>query len=210
MRCFYSLSLLVALLAASCVRLRPPHLARDRSAITRQFPVSFFDSSGSGRLFKATMDIKNHHLTGVLMIKRMNVSVCRVVFASEIGMTFFDLELGAGGSRVVSCFGPLNKKFLTNIFITDFTVLPGINKVNVHKQYLQDTTRKLVYSGKAGSWKIWQSYSSSGDTLLSQSANSSLFDPVIISYDHYHLGFPAVIRLYNPVPGMTFSLKLLD
>ncbi|MEI6682001.1 MAG: hypothetical protein WCO44_05210 [Bacteroidota bacterium] len=211
MRCSCFLSLLLAVLATACVPLKPPGLVRDKSLTTFRHPAPlFFDSSGRSLLFKATMDIKKHHLTGLLLIKPMGLHACRVVFASEIGITYFDLGISADSSRVISCFGPLNKKILTTIFISDFRILAGVDTLTTCKLYHQETTQHLVYSGRAGKFKIWQTCSNKGDTLLSQSAKSTLLDPVIISCQHYHQGFPAIIHLDNPVIGMTLSLKRLD
>ncbi len=211
MRCFCFLSLLAVVITSACVQMKPSHLTRDNALITRQPLIpSFINSSGKSLLFKATMDIKKHHLTGLLMVKPMGLKVYRVVFASEIGITYFDLDISPDSSRVISCFGPLNKKILTVNFITDFRILTGVDTITTCKLYHQNTTQTRVYSLRAGNYKIWRSYTPKGDTLLSQSAKSTLFDQVIISCLHYHHGFPAIIHLNNPVTGMTLSLKRLD
>ncbi len=173
-------------------------------------------------LYKATLDIKKHHLTGLLVIKRMDSAsakgiaaqedspVYRIVFANEIGMTFFDLELKYDSFNVISCFESLNKRALMKIFETDFRLLTGTDTLKSTKYYKQTGTGNLVIEGNSGKYKTWQTFSPSGDTLYKYSGKSTIADPVIISYLKYSEGFPTKITLENPFIGMTLSLRLLD
>ena len=139
-----------------------------------------------------------------------NFKIYRIVFANEIGMTFFDLELKSDSFKVISCFESLNKKALMKILETDFRLYTGLDPVKKESFYRQSGTNKLVISARAGKYKIWQIYSPSGDTLHQTSAKSTIADPVNISYLKYGDGFPVKITIENPFIGMKWTLRLLD
>ena len=225
MKSSWFLSFLLVLLAAGCVSIKPLRINPDLSHVMHQVsPLTHDASPVTSHLFKATLDIKKHHLTGLLLIKRMDSvapttlsqpekgkknEVYRIVFANEIGMTFFDLELKYDSFRVVSCFESLNKKALIKILETDFRLLTGIYPVQYEKVYRQTATNNQVFYAKTGRYKIWETFSPSGDTLYTTAGKSTIADPVIISFLNYEAGFPSRISLENPVIGLKMSLRLL-
>ena len=236
MKSLWLVSILL-LLAAGCVSIKPKGLTRDagrgtdsgrgtRNSIgTRDAGrgTHFITRSMSGvMLYKATLDIRKHHLTGLLVIKRMDSAtspgntpvetspVYRIVFANEIGMTFFDLELKADSFKVISCFESLNKKALMKIFETDFRLLTGMYKSETEASYIQSGTGNRVVSTKAGKYSIWQTYAPAGDTLYATNGKSNMADPAIITYSKYADGFPVQIQIENPFIGMTLLIRLLD
>jgi hypothetical protein len=240
---------LLFLLAAGCVSIKPKGLIRDEIG-TRDTGHGTRDSIGmrdagrgkvsghgtdSGRgtdfitrsmsgvtLYKATLDIRKHHLTGLLVIKRMDTDsspgnaaiatspVYRIVFANEIGMTYFDLELKSDSFKVISCFESLNKKALMKIFETDVRLLTGMYKSDSEALYIQSGTGNRVVSTKAGKYSIWQTFAPAGDTLYATNGKSNMADPTIISYSKYADGLPARIQIENPFIGMTLLIRLLD
>jgi hypothetical protein len=224
MRSLLSISF-VAILVAGCVSVRPAHLTKLTSPVTRHpSPVTCYNPPSASQLFKATLDIKDHHLTGMMVIKRMEAiprvpapgrpadedSVYRVVFVSEVGMTYFDLELSTTEMKVISCFPSLNKKALFRIIETDLRVLLVKSPVETRAAYVQDSTRNLVFSGGTGKYKSWQIFSPAGDTLLSTRAKSTMADPVILTFSGYSDGFPIKILLENPFIGMKLALRKLS
>jgi hypothetical protein len=250
MKSLWFVSLLV-LLVTGCVSVKPRDLIRDRTYVTIEQSVTREKTHVTNdnisevtrhasrvTLYKATLNIKKHHLTGLLIVKRMdsittpthatpqtgitpypatsqtgssgNDKVYRIVFANEFGMTFFDLELKSDSFKVVSCFESLNKKVLLKIFETDFRLLTGMDPVKPERSYIQTETNNRVISGNAGKYKIWQTYSPSGDTLYRTAVKSTIADPAIISCLKYADGIPTKITIENPFIGMKFSLRLLD
>jgi len=135
--------------------------------------------------------------------------IYRIVFMNEVGITFFDLEIMTGSFKVVSCFGSLDKKALLKIFETDFRMLICDHPLNAEKKYRQEGTTNKVLSGSTGKYKTWQTFSPAGDTLLAISAQSTITDPVFISFSKYKDGLPLAITIENPVIGMKLSLRKL-
>jgi hypothetical protein len=211
---------------AGCVSIKPPHVIRDTSQVTHHASrVTKFTPPDASHLYKATVDIKKHHLTGLLVIKRMDTitpalspspkvkenfsGTYRIVFMNEVGMTFFDLEMQPDGFKVVSCFSSMNKKALINILETDFRMLIGSGPLQSGKIYRQSGTNNMVEAGHSGKYKTWQTYSPAGDTLFSTAAKSNIADPVFICFDQFRDGFPGKITFQNPVIGMKLSLRKL-
>ena len=222
---------LLALSLAGCVTIKPPDVTHNQPPVTcGTSPVTCYTPPSSSHLFKATLDIRKHHLTGLLLIKRTDTiggsgivsgdtlrtgagdapGIYRIVFFNEVGMTFFDLEMKAESFSVISCFGSLNKKTLVNILETDFRILIRTGRPGKEKTYRQAGTHNLVIAGKAGKYKTWQTYTPSGDTLLKTSSKSTIADPVMITFGHYDDGFPKKILIENPVIGLTLSLRKLS
>jgi hypothetical protein len=226
MRSSWSVSILMLFLAG-CVSIKPSHVTRDTLQVPRHASrVTRYTPPASTQLFKATLDIKKHHLTGLLMIKRMDTvtpppappqtgrgessGTYRIVFMNEVGMTFFDLEMKPESFKVVSCFESLNKKMLMNIFETDFRMLLWVDPLKNGKGYIQEGTNKIVLSGVAGSYHAWQTFSPKGDTLYSTSAKSTIADPAILTFEQYKDGFPIKVTIENPFIGMKLSLRKLS
>jgi hypothetical protein len=215
---------LLAMLVVGCVSIKPQNVTHDESHVTEEKSVTRHASRVT--LYKATLDIKKHHLTGLLVIKRMDslamqktpaqsgtefdAWVYRIVFANEIGLTFFDLEMKPDSFKVISCFESLDKKALMKIFETDFRLLNDIHELKKKEFYLQSGTNNLVISGRSGRFRIWQTFSPSGDTLFNTAGKSTIADAVIISYLKYTEGIPTKINIENPLIGLKLSLRLLD
>ena len=206
--------LFVSLLALSgCVSIKPGHLVPDPGAPVPASTVRYRPPDSTD-IFKASLDIRDHHLTGLLLIKNMHSAPpgsatedYRAVFMNEIGMTFFDLELKAGSMRMVSCFPSLDRKALFRILETDLRVLLGQVDPHPCKKYRQDSTNYLATGGKSGRYKSWQCWSQGGDTLFVQTAKSTPADPVRMVFSQYTDGSPTRISLENKVIKMKMQLR---
>ena len=156
MRYSWFISILGLLFLAGCGSIKPAGLEKLPVVSDAVRPVSPFRFIGEGTLFRASIDIRKHHLTGLMLIKRMDTLVAgnsiadegvyRVVFASEIGMTFFDLEIRSGELTVISCFESLNKKGLMKILRTDLSLLTTAAEFLPQKQYRQVPSGDVVFS----------------------------------------------------------------
>jgi len=87
-----------------------------------------FSNSFEKGLFKTEMNIYDNSLTGLIIIKRTGETF-RAVFVSEIGIKYFDIEIG--GSE-------------TNVFIVHY-MLEMLNRKTLVK-FIEDTFRMLMMS----------------------------------------------------------------
>jgi hypothetical protein len=75
-------------------------------------------------LYNTTVDVAGNHLSGLLLIKKMPDSSTRMVFSSEMGLSFFDFEFAADGSfKVHSIIKKMNKKSVIKTLQHDFELV---------------------------------------------------------------------------------------
>jgi hypothetical protein len=75
-----------------------------------------------------TVDVLQHHLSGLLLIKEMPGGARRVVFTNEAGVTFFDFQFdGNGKFKVIYVIKQFNRKPVLNTLREDFELLLGLS-----------------------------------------------------------------------------------
>lgn len=76
--------------------------------------------------FTGTVDVIGRHLSGLLLIKKMENGSERVVFTSEAGVTFFDFEyLQDGTFKTHQIMDAMDKKAVVNTLRKDFSLILG-------------------------------------------------------------------------------------
>ncbi|MFH1159907.1 MAG: hypothetical protein V1733_03045 [bacterium] len=206
----------------------PPSASYQLPTANCRLPTFFTDPSFQKALFKASMDIRDYHLTGLVFMKKildtrygirdtgygmrdLGSCVYRVVFSNELGMTFFDFEISADSMQVIYCFEPMNKKPMLKILGTNFRLLLGTHMTEEPcLWFFQRETGNLVGKDKSDHFKRWSTFSPAGDTLYSVACKSTFADATRISFTQYNLGFPGKIRIENPFVKLKLSLTLLS
>ena len=75
-------------------------------------------------VYKAAVDVVGNHLSGLLVLKAMPDSSTRLVFTSEMGLTFFDFAFGADGSfQVHHIIDKMDKKAVIKTLRKDFELI---------------------------------------------------------------------------------------
>jgi len=84
---------------------------------------SLFDSTFETALYKGSLDISRHHISGLFFIKKISGEDVRIIFSNELGFSFFDLEFKGNNFIVHSCFPSLSRTSLLKLFENDFRLL---------------------------------------------------------------------------------------
>ena len=93
-------------------------------AITDISSIQKFKPAFSVALYNTTVDVVGNHLSGLLLIKKMPDSSTRMVFSSEMGLTFFDFEFSANGDfKVHSIIKKMNKRSVLKTLRHDFELI---------------------------------------------------------------------------------------
>lgn len=123
MRSFFFHKLLLILFL--WIWLSPWTMGQPEGTISGQGPytTAIFDSSFEKALYKGSLDISKHHMSGLFFLKRVSVNSVRIIFSNELGMNFFDLEIKGDKFIVHSCFPSLNRKSLLKLLENDFCLL---------------------------------------------------------------------------------------
>lgn len=118
-----SFALAVSLLAVSCAPSGMTPASGSAVQEMLQGTCSLRDR-GDSRLFRATIDVYERHLSGLVLIKPMGDSgAYRVLFVSELGLNLLDMEYKGGSFTVVSVQEFLNRRSLLRALQQDFHAL---------------------------------------------------------------------------------------
>ena len=75
-------------------------------------------------IYTTQVQILNNYLSGILLIKEMPDSTTRVVFSSELGLSFFDFEFGPNGAfKVHHIIEKMNRKSVISTLRKDFELV---------------------------------------------------------------------------------------
>jgi hypothetical protein len=86
--------------------------------------IEQFKPAISTVVYKTQVDVTGHHLSGLLIIKRMEDGGTRMVFANEAGFTFFDFGFTpAGEMTVYKIIDKMNKKPVIKTLRKDFRLV---------------------------------------------------------------------------------------
>jgi len=101
-------------------------------------------------LYRAEANIMDHHLSGLLIFKKMADSTTRVVFTSETGIKFFDFEYAPAKFRVKYCIKQLNKKIVIRQLQKDigFIIWDGIDLASAGLMLKNEEVHYVFRDGK--------------------------------------------------------------
>lgn len=229
MKYLFFVSFIGLIMLTGCQSLKPPRLSPVSTASSalsfssdaiNLLPSPFASPIFEKGLFKATMDIREHHLTGLAFIKKMpdlspdsvgSGVKYQLIFSNEFGMTYFDVETSIQHFQVNYCFAPLDKKILWKILETDFRLLFEAGEESVPGDwFVQDSTNYLACKKKQGTIIRWNVYNPTKNTLVEVRGKSSIADLAWITYTWYQNEFPSRVKLVNPIIKLEFSLSLIS
>ena len=112
------------LFLAGCATARKNNFPPAVPAVSTSSPwESPFISGFEKALFRTSLQIRDFTLSGITLVKKSSDSSFRVVMTSEIGMTFFDIELRDAKFIPHYIFAPLNYRPVKKILEENFRVL---------------------------------------------------------------------------------------
>lgn len=102
-------------------------------------------------IYKSRINLYGNNFSGMMVIKRDSADLFRTVFMNEVGMKYFDFEIGVDSFRSVHIFEPMNRKMLT-AFLSDVYRLmlfvpkmpTGISKTDKKGLLKYKTGRKVI------------------------------------------------------------------
>ena len=76
--------------------------------------------------YTASVDVVDKHISGLLLVKNMPDSSQRIVFTSEVGLTFFDFEFSDDGFKVRNVVKQMDRRVVIETLRKDFELFLGI------------------------------------------------------------------------------------
>ncbi|REC48317.1 hypothetical protein [Chryseobacterium pennipullorum] len=112
---------LIVLLTVSC---KTYQLIAAKPVPTTQKKVeNLYFSSNEDYVYKCQMDIYKHHVSGILIIKKMSDSTHRVALTSDFGNKLIDFEISDDRFKLNYVLPDLDKKMVINFLKNDFQQL---------------------------------------------------------------------------------------
>ncbi len=84
---------------------------------------NLYFSSGEDYVYKCQMDIYSNHVSGILIIKKLNESTHRVALTSDFGNKLIDFEVSDTDFKLHYVLTDLDKKMVINFLKNDFQQL---------------------------------------------------------------------------------------
>ena len=113
--------LLLSGCSASLVK-RLQRLPESRSAVNELIP--WFQGDHNPILYKTTIDIYQHHFSGLMVIKPVSEESHRVVFITETGIKIFDMEFFSQGDAVLHyCLEVMNRRSVIRTLKNDIGLM---------------------------------------------------------------------------------------
>lgn len=84
---------------------------------------NLYFSSNEDYVYKCQMDIYNNHVSGILILKKINAITHRVVMTSDFGNKLIDFEISENDFKLNYVLPDLDKKIVINFLKNDFQKL---------------------------------------------------------------------------------------
>lgn len=125
---------------------------------------NLYFSSQEDYVYKCQMDIYNNHVSGILIIKKINERMHRVALTSDFGNKLIDFEISGNDFKLNYVLPDLDKKIVINFLKNDFQQL--LKKQYPVSESFENTNSK-IYVSKADN-KIYYLFFRKENGLLKQ------------------------------------------
>ncbi|WP_299219028.1 hypothetical protein [uncultured Aquimarina sp.] len=102
----------------------------------------YFSNLDIDYVYKADIEVYGNEFSGILILKKITPYKHRIVFTSQFGSTFFDIEFEKDEYKINSIVDQLNRRIILNTLIRDFSLLIK-EKGTVEEKYY-DTTYNVL------------------------------------------------------------------
>ncbi|WP_448699582.1 hypothetical protein ACFGVR_21305 [Mucilaginibacter sp. AW1-3] len=161
-------------------------------------------------LYKAQTDIVGHHLSGLLLIKKLQDSSIRIVFSNEVGFKFFDFEYRAdGGFKVYYIIKQMDNGPVIKTLKKDFELLL-IDKQDIKAAHLSKDDNNLYYIFKKQKGFFCYVTNKNGAELERMEISSPHKPIVLAIMKNYKNGVPDTIGITHKNFNFTIELKRIE
>ena len=161
-------------------------------------------------LYKTEVDVVGNHLSGLLLIKKMQDSCIRMVFSNEMGFKFFDFEFTPDRNfKVYSIIKQMNKKAVIKTLRKDFELIlmEGLDSAAVSVR-TNNGLKYYVFPQTTG--YNYYITDSTGDKLVRMERASKRKTVVQAIMKDYINGIPDTIGISHKTFNFTIGLKQIE
>lgn len=161
-------------------------------------------------LYKATVDVLDNHLSGLLLIKKMPDSSTRMVFSNEMGLSFFDFEFASNGDfKVYSIIKKMNKRSVIKTLQHDFELVL-MNKLDNTGASVRSNGGLLYFifpQTKGYNYYITDAHATELIRMERASAKKVIVEAVMKNYSN---GIPDTIGISHKTFEFNIGLKRIE
>jgi hypothetical protein len=205
---FVSLLLIIFLLSSVNSFAEKGEFIKSSDTVKKWEPV--FGDDFQKALYRTTLDISKHHLTGFIFIKKTSDTSYRILFSNELGMKFFDLEFRNKEFIVHFCFPSLDRKSLLKLLDNDFRIIFFPNySIKKITPATTETKEEITFKIKSEHRKWLYHISTSSHKILFIGSISNIVSKTKINLV-YSDGVVSGINISNPFIKLNISMNLIS
>lgn len=175
------------------------------------YKTSIFDSSFTKVLYKGSLDISKHHLTGLFFLKRISANSVRIVFSNELGMNYFDLELKGNKLIIHSCFPSLKRTSLLHLIENDFRLLMVPDTTIKRIKHIESKDPELlVFRVKSARGYFLYTYARGTGKIWRIQTTHSIIGKTDLRVDGDDRYYPAKVNISNPTIRLHLHMIFLS
>ncbi|RMZ60549.1 hypothetical protein D1632_00770 [Chryseobacterium nematophagum] len=114
---------------------------------TKKIVENLYFSSSQDYVYKCQIDIYKHHVSGILIIKKLNDSTHRVALTSDFGNKLIDFEISQDRFKINYILPDLKKRVILNFLKNDFQQLLK-REYSINESFEQETTSIYLSKGE--------------------------------------------------------------
>ncbi|MFD2561934.1 hypothetical protein [Aquimarina rubra] len=108
-----------------------------KSEVKAEYKVQnpYFSNQEIDYVYKADITVYGNEFSGILILKKITPQKHRMVFTSQFGSTFFDIEFEKETHKINSIIEQLDRKIILNTLIRDFSLLVKETAIVAERYY---------------------------------------------------------------------------
>jgi len=173
---------------------------------------AIFDSSFEKALYKGSLDISKHHLSGLFYVKRVSLNSIRILFSNELGMNFFDFELKGDEFIVHSCFSSLERASLLKLLENDFRLLliPDTTVITRMTRGRSRDPELVIFGVKSARGSFHYTYDKNSGKIRRIQTSRSIMGRTDLRVYGYERLQPTKIHISNPTIRLHIRMTFLS
>ncbi len=160
-------------------------------------------------LYKGTLDIRENHLTGLMLIKRTSDTSTRIVFTNELGMRFFDLEFSGNKFIKHYIFPSMNKSAFVSILENDLRMVL-LEDFSIEKFSKETKEEIVVYNIQSQRGNHIYTINRQTKQIKNISTTGKKVKKALINFRYGESDIPTGIIVDNPFIKLHMVLNLLE
>jgi len=169
----------------------------------------FHDMEVQSYLFKTVVNFRQERFTGLLLVKRMEEKVFRVVFTTEVGLKIFDVEVNPETTKVHYVLEEINRDKFIDLIENDLSLLLMNDVSGVDMNVFADEHKAYtLYAGKKE--RVYYLLENTKNMIIRMEKSNLIGKSLIsIELENYQFSFPEKISITHGRVPLDLQLRFI-